>query len=140
MNTVKRSIYITEFDHDRLSRLVMVANEYTYKAPEYINDLKKELDRASVVDPEAIPGNIVTMNSRVRMTDIDNDEEMVYTLVFPEDADAEEGKISIISPIGTAILGYAEGDTVQWPVPSGISHIRIEEIIFQPENSGNYNI
>lgn len=140
MAGAKRNLHITKFDHDRLSRLVMVANEYTYKAPEYINDLKKELEIAVLVEPENIPGNVVTMNSRVRMTDLDNDEEMIYTLVFPEDADVEEEKISIMSPVGTAILGYAEGDIIEWPVPSGVCHIRIEEILFQPEKSGNYNI
>ncbi|NLB34424.1 MAG: nucleoside diphosphate kinase regulator [Elusimicrobia bacterium] len=140
MNAVERKIYITRLDFDRLSRLVMVASEYTYKAPEYIKALKKELDRASIMEAESIPKNVVTMNSKLRLRDIDNDEEMIYTLVFPEDASAEDGMISIISPVGTAILGYSEGDIVEWPIPTGVCHIKIEEILFQPETSGNYNI
>ncbi len=117
-----------------------MANEFTYRAPDYIKDLKKELDRAKVVDPREVPGTVVTMNSTVRLTDLDTEEELVYTVVFPDDADVDAGKISIISPIGTALLGYSEGDLIEWPVPRGVCHLRIEEVLFQPEKSGNYNL
>ncbi len=136
----KRSIYITKFDLERLKKIVTIANEFTYKGPVYIQNLKKELVRAKVVESKNIPGNTVTMNSTVRLKDLDRKEDMVYTLVFPEDADPDEEKISIMSPVGTAILGYSVGDIVEWPVPAGICRIRIEEIIYQPERSGNFNL
>ena len=139
MSEKKREIYITKFDQERLKRLVMVASEFTYKGPAYIKDLEQEINRAKVVEPKDIPGTAVTMNSTVRMTDMDTDEEMEYTLVFPDDADVDAGKISIMSPIGTAILGYSVGDVIEWRVPRGTCRIRIDEIVYQPEKSGNFN-
>ncbi len=136
----KRKIYITEFDYKRLKKLTIVVNEFTYDGPDYIRDLNDELEKASRVKPEKIPPDIVTMNSKIRMLDLDNDEEVVFTLVFPEDADIDSGRISIMSPVGTAILGYSEGDIVEWPVPGGTSRIKIEEILYQPEKAGDYDL
>ena len=136
----KRKIFITEFDYKRLKKLTIVANEFTYKGPAYIKDLNEELEQACRVSPKKIPAETVTMNSKIRMIDLDSGEEMLFTLVFPEDADIDSGKISIMSPVGTAILGYSAGDTVQWPVPGGTSRIKIEELVYQPEKSGDYNL
>lgn len=136
----RRLIHITNFDYKRLKRLTVVANEFTYEGPAYINDLNKELGKAKILRPEEIPDNVVTMNSKIRIRDLDTGEEMIYTLVFPDEANIDSGKISIMSPVGTAILGYSSGDSVSWPVPGGTCHIKIEEIIYQPESSGDYDI
>ncbi len=136
----KRKIYITEFDYKRLKKLTIVVNEFTYDGPDYIRDLNEELEKAKRVDSKEIPPDIITMNSKIRMRDLDTDEKIVFTLVFPEDADIDSGRISIMSPVGTAILGYSVGDTVEWPVPGGNSRIKIEEILYQPEKSGNYDL
>ena len=77
------------------------------------------------------------MNSRVRLTDVETNEEQIYTVVFPSEANLEDGKISILAPIGTAILGYRVGDTVEWRVPGGVRTLRIEEILYQPEAEGH---
>jgi regulator of nucleoside diphosphate kinase len=77
------------------------------------------------------------MNTRVRLADIETNEKQVYTVVFPSEANLEQRKISILAPIGTAILGYRLGDTVEWPVPGGIRKLRIEEILYQPEAAGH---
>jgi regulator of nucleoside diphosphate kinase len=77
------------------------------------------------------------MNSRVRLTDAGTNEEQVYTVVFPSDANVEQRKISVLAPIGTAILGYRVGDMVEWRVPGGIRKLRIEEILYQPEAAGH---
>lgn len=135
-----RDIYITEFDLSRLRELVDVGIRFKERDRAYLETLQSELDRAHVVDPTAIPHDVVTMNSRVRLKDVETGEENTYDLVFPADANIEEHKISILAPIGTAILGYRAGDTVDWEVPAGSKKVRIEEIIFQPEAAGRYDL
>lgn len=136
----ERVIHITEYDNRRLRDLLIDAEYSDYRGSEYLSDLEKELDRAMVVDPKKVPPDVVTMNSKVRLEDLELGEEMVYTLVFPEEADLSQNKISILAPIGTAMLGYRVGDTFEWHVPEGISKMKIKEIIYQPEASGDYNL
>ncbi|MGE5609522.1 MAG: nucleoside diphosphate kinase regulator, partial [Bacillota bacterium] len=125
----ERTISLTEFDRRRLSELVHVARSFSSRDQNHLRQLRIELDRAeTVVDPSRIPPDVVTMNSKVRVRDIDSGEEMVYTLVFPADADLEEHRISVLAPIGTAILGYRVGDVVEWPVPAGVRRLKIQEI------------
>ncbi len=76
------------------------------------------------------------MNSTVCLEDLETGEEMTYTLVFPNEADIDQNKISVLAPIGTAMLGYRVGDTVEWPVPSGISRLQVKQILYQPEANG----
>jgi regulator of nucleoside diphosphate kinase len=92
------------------------------------------------VEARAIPHDVVTMSSRVRLKDLGMNEEKVCTLVFPSEADLSQQKISVLAPIGTAILGYRIGDTVEWRVPAGVKKLRIEEILFQPEAEGHYQL
>jgi regulator of nucleoside diphosphate kinase len=80
------------------------------------------------------------MNSQVLLCDIDTLETMTYTLVFPKDADIDSGSISVLAPVGTAILGYRQGDIVEWPVPAGIRRLRIEKVLYQPEAAGDYTL
>lgn len=136
----KRVIHITEYDNRRLRDLLVEGRRTDYRGSEYLENLGKELDRARVVDPKEVPPDVVTMNSKVRLEDLELGEEMVYTLVFPEEADLSQGKISILAPVGTAMLGYRVGDTFEWEVPGGISRMKIKEIIYQPEASGDYNL
>ena len=104
-----------------------------------IEALGKELSRAEIVLPKDVPPDVVTMNSKVVLRDIDTSEEMTCVLVFPKDANINAGAISILAPIGTAILGYAKGDVIEWPVPYGVRRISIEEILYQPEASGDFH-
>ena len=134
-----RDIYITEYDVTRLKELVQVGISFAERDRESLESLQGELDRAHIVEPTAVPHDVVTMNSRVRFKDLETNEEKVYTLVFPSEANLEQRKISILAPIGTAILGYRVGDTVEWRVPGGIRKLRIEEILYQPEAAGQYS-
>jgi regulator of nucleoside diphosphate kinase len=79
------------------------------------------------------------MNSRVRFKDLNTNQDKVYMLVFPSEAKLELQKISVLAPIGMAILGCGVGDTVEWRVPGGIKKVRIEEILYQPEAEGQYS-
>jgi regulator of nucleoside diphosphate kinase len=135
-----RDIYITKYDLTRLRELLQVGISFAERDRQSLESLQDELDRAHVVEPTAVPHDVVTMNSRARLKDLETNEEKVYTLVFPSDANLEQQKISILAPIGTAILGYRVGDAVEWQVPGGIRKLRIEEILYQPEAAGQYNL
>lgn len=133
----QREIYITEHDMKRLRALIEI---YNGKDKPYIDLLEEELERAKVVDPKSIPNDVVTMNSVVRIKDMDTNEEKTFTLVFPGKREVTENALSILAPIGTALLGYREGDIVEWEVPAGMKRFQIMEIIYQPERLGNYEL
>jgi len=135
----KKTIYITELDMKRLEELVKFASKSNKRKEEYLRELEKELDRAKVVPSEKIPKNVITMNSKVRIKDLDSEEEMIYSLVFPHSANITQNRISILAPIGTALIGYKVGDIIEWPVPSGVRKLKVEEILYQPEASGNFD-
>ena len=134
------SIYITELDHNRLSGLIDRTRERNGTDREYLNKLEAELDRAEIVERKDIPRDVITMRSKVRLKDLVSGESNTYSLVFPTEADSAEGKISVLAPIGTAILGYRQGDTIEWPVPSGLRKLKVEEVIYQPEAAGDHDL
>ena len=137
-----RDIYITEYDLNRLTELLEVGLTFRGNTNEnqHLDSLQEELDRAHIVQPKDIPPDTVTMNSTIRLEDMSKEDAQVYTLVFPGDADAENGKISVLAPIGTAILGYRVGDIVEWQVPAGTRKLKIEEVLYQPEAAGDYHL
>jgi len=135
-----RKIFITKFDKERLEELMSVVDAFGKNGREDLTDLKTELSRAKIVPSNKVPPDVVTMNSKVILCDVDASKQMTYTLVFPRDANIDEGKISVLAPLGTAILGYSVGETVEWQVPAGKRHIRIEEILYQPEASGDFHL
>ena len=136
----KKLIYITDNDMKRLKELIMVAKEFGNKDKKYLRELEDELDKGEVVNSRDIPNNIITMNSKVRLRDINTQKEMICWLVFPDDSNADQGKISILAPIGTALLGYKVGDIIEWKVPAGLTKLKVEEILYQPEAAGNYQL
>ncbi|MCP4650490.1 MAG: nucleoside diphosphate kinase regulator [PVC group bacterium] len=136
----KKLIYITDNDLKRLKELIMVAREFGNEDEKYLKELENELTRGKVVKSQDIPNNIITMNSKIRLQDMDTQEKMIYCLVFPDNANATEGKISILAPIGTALLGYKTGDIIKWKVPGGIAKLKVEEILYQPEATGDYHL
>jgi regulator of nucleoside diphosphate kinase len=138
--SIRNKIYITEFDVKRLKGLIKFAEErWDKRVLRYLRELDEELDRADVVKPEEIPTDVITMNSTFRVLDLDSEEELVYTLVFPANANSANGKISILAPVGTAMLGYRVGDTVEWEVPAGLKRLKVEEVVYQPEAEGNFH-
>ena len=125
-------IQITEIDKARLQNLL------TLEAGPSTVDLEHELERAIVVEPQQVAENVVTMNSRALLR-LD-DEEMEVALVYPQDADNSAGKLSVFSNIGTAILGYKEGDAIDWRVPDRTCRIRIGKVLYQPEAAGDFHL
>lgn len=135
------TIYITELDRQRLEKLIELAGERSRRANHlYLSRLEEELERAETVAPEDVPSDVITMRSKVRLGDLDTGEEMVYTLVFPSEANFDEGKISVLAPVGTAMLGYRVGDVIEWEVPSGRRRLKVEGLLYQPEAAGDYNL
>ena len=136
----KRMIHVTDYDMQRLRKLLEGTQHWNRKDREYLVHLEEELDRAVLIASKKVPPNVVTMNSQVRVKDLDSEKEMAIQLVFPSEADFEQGKISILAPIGTALIGYRAGDTVEWKVPAGVRRLHIEEITYQPEAAGDYEL
>lgn len=128
-------IHITKHDLQRLSSLL----EKKLRLDEYDLALKAELQSALVVEPEDIPEDVITMNSQVQLKD-DNGQSEIFTLVFPEDSDFSENKVSILSPIGCSLIGYRIGSTVKFPTPKGDQHLTVEKILYQPERAGDFNL
>lgn len=135
-----RKIYITDQDKSRLADLIAMSGADADPDREDLDALAAELERATIVAAADIPPDVVTMNSRVVLRDLDSDEQMTYVLAFPRDADIDQGRISVLAPIGTAILGYAKGDVITWSVPSGMRRIRVDDILYQPEAAGDHHL
>ncbi len=132
-----RDIYVTHYDRERLRTLLEAEMQIGHSDRQSLEMLRNELERAHIVDAAAIPPDVVTMDSRIRLTDVDTNEVFIYTVVFPSEANVARRKISVLAPIGTALLGYQVGDAVEWPVPGGVRKLRIEEILYQPEAAAN---
>ena len=134
------SIYITENDLNKLRALVKSSRKSLKQNEQHLQLLEGELNRAKVVKSQDIPSDVITMNSEVHLKDLNTQEETIYRLVFPHQADADKGYVSIFAPIGTALLGYRVGDIIEWSVPAGIAKWEVVKIIYQPEAEGDYHL
>ncbi len=137
-----KGIFITEQDRQRLNDCLAVLHEYAdEKDLRHIEQLEEEVSRATIiVDPKSTPADVVTMRSRVRVRDVNTGKASVYTLVYPSESDPMALKVSVLAPIGTALLGCRVGDAVEWDVPKGRCHFTVEEILYQPEAAGDYHL
>lgn len=135
-----RDIWVTDLDRERLQKLLEGTRGWSTRDREHLERLDEELGAAHVVAAKDIPPDVVTMNSRLRLRDLDADQEMVFTLVFPSEADVDQGKISVLAPLGTAVLGFRRGDTFEWHVPGRVRRLRVEDVLYQPEAAGDYHL
>jgi regulator of nucleoside diphosphate kinase len=135
-----RDIWVTDLDRERLQKLLEGTRGWSTRDREHLERLDEELGAAHVVAAKDIPPDVVTMNSRLRLRDLDSDQEMVFTLVFPSEADVDQGKISVLAPLGTAVLGFRRGDTFEWHVPGRVRRLRVEDVLYQPEAAGDYHL
>jgi regulator of nucleoside diphosphate kinase len=135
----ERIIHITKFDMDTLVDLIEGLRLSPKANQANLDLLERELYRGVLVDPQNIPQDVITMNSKVSVTDTTSGEKMTYTLVFPSAANITDNKLSILAPLGMA-LGYRVGDIIEWAVPSGVRKLRVDEIVYQPEASGDYHL
>lgn len=136
-----REIYITRFDLSRLTELIAVARTFGgVAAAHHLDALERELRRGRIVDPRAVPPDVVTMNSRVSLTSLETGRRQARRLVFPADAGEEEDALTVLDPLGTAILGCRAGSVVEVREDGEPSRYRIEELLYQPESAGDYHL
>lgn len=135
-----KPIQITEFDLHRLQELLEEAAHTNFRGREDLANLHAEQERAEIVAPHEVSRHVITMNSTVVLLDLESGEEEIYTLVFPEDADIDTGKISVLAPIGTGMLGYEVGDVFEWAVPAGVRRLQVRQIVYQPEAAGDFHL
>ncbi len=135
-----RTIFVTKYDMERLLELIEGVRSTSRYNKANIDILEKELCDGVLVDSADVPHDVITMNSKVNITDVESGEKMTYTLVFPSEANIAENKLSILVPLGMALIGYREGDIIEWPVPSGVRKIRVDHVVYQPEAAGDYSL
>jgi len=136
MNT---RMFVTINDYERITDMIESASRHA-KIPVAVDRLLTNLRSARMLPQENISGDIITMNSRARLTELSSGKEVEITVTYPEDADNLSKKISVFSPIGIALLGSKVGDTVSWKVPSGIGQFRVDRVTYQPEAVGHYHL
>jgi len=130
-------IVISTLDAQRLEQLLESLPADAFPSRE---ELEGELARAELLAPREIPPTVVTMNSTVRFTVLSTGQEFTLTLVYPKDIDASPGRISVLAPVGSALLGLSQGDEIEWPGPGGSTlRVRIAEVVFQPERAGEFH-
>lgn len=138
-NGIKNPIHITTQDKQRLEDLLI---EVQASDPRKHGDLKaltQELRRAVIVDPKDVFCDVITMNSRAKMRDLQSGETVAFTLVFPSEANIDEEKISVLAPIGAGMLGYRVGDEFEWNVPGGLRRMKVTKVEYQPEAAGDFD-
>jgi len=133
-------IIVSRLDYARITKCIRDAKQFKSINKAEAEKLLAELNAAKIVEPQAIPANVVTMHSIVKLSFLNSNKPVQFQMVYPEQANFKEQKISIFSPIATALIGYKVGDVIEWIVPAGLTKMRIDEIIYQPEASGDYSL
>lgn len=125
---VMQPMQLVLLDSDAL-RLKQILEDRATSNHQNYNDLRGELAKARIVSQSELPEDVVIMNSTVQIQDMEDDDISAYTLVYPREADADTCKISILAPIGTALIGYRKGDIIQWKMPGGIRKFKIISVL-----------
>jgi regulator of nucleoside diphosphate kinase len=136
---IKNPIYVTTQDKQRLEDLVMGVEASDPRKHGDLKALTEELQRAVIVDPKDVFNDVITMNSRAEMHDLESGESVAFTLVFPSEANIDEEKISVLAPIGAGMLGYRVGDQFEWKVPGGLRRMKVTKVHYQPEAAGDFD-
>lgn len=137
--SAERSPLITEADYDRLNHL---ADSPVHRASQaaLLSNLKQDLSRREVVSAMNVPKSVVTMHSQVRLRDLEDEEAETFTLVYPDAANIAEGKLSVLAPMGVALLGAREGHIIQFKAPGGVRRCKVMKIVYQPETAGDFHL
>ena len=136
---MKRPIILTSQDKLRLEELLEEVAVSDPRARGDLNSLAQELRRAPIVESKEVPADVITMNSRADVQDLESGETESFTLVFPAEANIEEHKISVLAPIGAGMLGYRLGNEFEWKVPAGVRRMKVVKVHYQPEAAGDFD-
>lgn len=135
-----KKIIVNKLDYLRIQKYIREARMTKTIEPTEAEKLVNELESATLVDPQEIPADVVTMNSVVKISFVDEQVQQEFKIVYPNEADFKSKKVSIFSPVATALIGFRIGDLIEWMVPGGIKRIKIEKIIYQPEAAGDFTL
>ncbi|QDT52592.1 Regulator of nucleoside diphosphate kinase [Caulifigura coniformis] len=124
----RRPITLTIDDYARLRALVSSKVTSAFSDPTLLRDLYQELTRARLVELDEMPEEVITMNSRITLRDVQTGRVETYTLVYPQRADIANRRLSVLSPAGAAVLGHYRGDDIRWPIASGWRIVRVEQV------------
>lgn len=135
-NRVGGEIYLTDQDYQRLTGLLARTEN------EVSEFLEEEVERAHIFPQDKIPADVVTMNSRVRCSDLDSGEVSELTLVYPQDADIEQGRVSVLAPMGAALIGLRRGQSIEWQLPTSgrKRRLKVTAVLYQPEAAGDWHL
>lgn len=136
----EQQLRLTRQDHARLCKYLSDRAPGVPGDGEKLNAFAQELCGRALVDQRQVPPDVVTMHSRVRLRDVATKEDLVVTLVFPEDADLSLGKLSVLTEVGTALLGRSAGDIIEWQSRRRLRRLLIKELCYQPEAAGDYSL
>jgi regulator of nucleoside diphosphate kinase len=125
---IQRTILLTEDTKNRLEHLLESARHFMHPEPAHLSELEEVLDSAETIAPGNMPADVATVNSTVCITDMDSHNQKVFTLVFPRDANSSENKLSVLTPLGAALLGHRPGDLIRAQVPGGLRRLRVEHV------------
>ncbi len=127
-----RLVIVTDTDMEKLTRLVRASRHSLFRDQRQLDLLDQRLANAEVRTPRRVPGDLIRMNSCVRVFDFDTRSRDLYTLVFPDEANISKGMISVLAPLGIALLGQRKGDVIEVQVPGGTRKLRVEGVRQQP--------
>jgi regulator of nucleoside diphosphate kinase len=136
----KDTIEVTRFDMSRLFVMTEQLRQQGDAELSALDQLEDELGRSVEVASDQVADDVVTMNSKLTLKDLTSGRSITCTLVFPEDADSSCQQVSVLAPLGMAILGYRVGDKISWQMPHGERHLQIEAIHYQPEAAGDFHL
>lgn len=137
---MKGNLIINRLDYTRIKKCITDARRNKSITDIEAKELVTELSSAKIVEPQAVPSNIVTMNSIVKLSFFNSNKQVQFRIVYPNEANLKDNRVSIFSPIATALIGYKVGDVVEWIVPAGLTQLKIDEIVYQPEAAGNFHL
>lgn len=128
------SLVVTSQDFDRVQEAMRSASGFD------VDRLDSELARAQIIDQKEAPRSLVTMNSEVTYEDLKSGKRHTVRLVYPGDANVTKNQISVLAPLGSALLGLRDGQKVEWPMPRGIRKMKVVEVVYQPEAAGDFDL
>ncbi len=137
---MKKRIKITSTDYVKICNLINYSEKYKTEDILNITVLRNEIFMAEKVDPREISPEIVTMNTQVEVIDLSSNASMQLKLVYPNEANFKNGNVSVLSLLGSALLGYGSGCEISFDAPFGKKKMKINKIIYQPEANGEFGI
>src|ERR1043166_2779300 len=131
----ENDIIVTAPDHAELSSVIDVTGKLSGRVRWELRLLENKLKHARIAAPKDVSFDVITLNTRAELLDLESGERMEFTLVLPRDENINDGKISVLAPLGTAMRGYRVGDEFDWHVPHGLRRLKVIKLHFQPEAS-----